>query len=167
MTLPSCTFLVEKSVSRMTAYMKSSVTRTELFAFWKKMEEYASESGWEPSYPMATRAWALASSFDLHSMKSMMSGWSMLRMTILAARRVLPPDLMTPAKASKPFMKLSGPLAVPPPLRPSVDERSVDKLVPVPDPHLKSMPSVFARVRMLTSESFTELMKQAEHCGVL
>ena len=46
-----------------------------------------------------------------------MSGWSMLRMTILAARRVLPPDLMTPAKASKPFMKLSGPLAVPPPLR--------------------------------------------------
>ena len=33
----------------------------------------------------------------------------MLRMTILAARRVLPPDLMTPAKASKPRMKLSGP----------------------------------------------------------
>ena len=51
-------------------------------------------------------------------MKSTMSGWSTLRMTILAARRVLPPDLMTPAKASKPFMKLSGPLAVPPPLRP-------------------------------------------------
>ena len=50
-------------------------------------------------------------------MKSMMSGWSTLRMTILAARRVLPPDLMTPAKASNPFMKLSGPLAVPPPLR--------------------------------------------------
>ena len=44
-----------------------------------------------------------------------MSGWSTLRMTILAARRVLPPDLMTPAKASKPRMKLSGPEAVPPP----------------------------------------------------
>src|SRR5579863_8060719 len=43
MTLPSWTFLVEKSVSRMTAYMKSSVTRTELLAFWKKMEEYASD----------------------------------------------------------------------------------------------------------------------------
>ena len=28
-----------------------------------------------------------------------------MRMTILAARRVLPPDLMTPAKASKPRMK--------------------------------------------------------------
>src|SRR6266481_3426343 len=129
------------------------------------MELYASESGCDPSYPCNTSAWALASSLLLHSMKSTMSGWSMLRMTILAARRVLPPDLITPAKASKPFMKLSGPLAVPPPLRTSVEERSVDRLVPVPDPHLKSMPSVLARVRIESSESFTELMKQAEHCG--
>src|ERR1700736_1870211 len=112
-------------------------------------------------------ACALASSFDLHSMKSTMSGWSMLRMTILAARRVLPPDLMTPAKASKPFMKLSGPLGGPPPLRPSVEERSDERLVPVPDPHLKSMPSVLARVRMESRESFTELMKQAEHWGLV
>src|SRR5712672_1089643 len=116
---------------------------------------------------MATSAWALASSFCLDSMNSTMSGWSTLRMTILAARRVLPPDLMTPAKASKPFMKLRGPLAVPPPLRPSVDERSEDRLVPVPDPHLNNIPSVLASVRMESSESFTELMKQAEHCGVL
>src|SRR5436853_5013877 len=99
-------------------------------------------------------------------MKSTMSGWSMLRMTIFAARRVLPPDLMTPAKASNPRMKLSGPLAVPPPESCSVDERRVDRLVPVPLPHLNNMPSVLARVRMLSSESFTELMKQAEHCGV-
>src|SRR5712671_4795701 len=98
-------------------------------------------------------------------MKSTISGWSTLRMTILAARRVLPPDLMTPANASKPFMKLSGPLAVPPPARVSVEDRSAERLVPVPDPHLKSMPSVFARVRMESSESCTELMKQAEHCG--
>src|SRR5215472_17623055 len=88
-------------------------------------------------------------------------------MTILAARRVLPPDLMTPAKASNPFMKLSGPLAVPPPDRVSVDPRREDRLVPVPLPHLKSMPSVFASVRIESSESFTELMKQAEHCGFL
>src|SRR5262245_53643098 len=99
-------------------------------------------------------------------MKSTISGWSMLRMTILAARRVLPPDLMTPAKASKPFMKLSGPLAVPPPLRPSVEDRKEERFVPVPLPHLKSMPSVLASVRIESSESFTELMKQAEHCGV-
>src|SRR5512142_1811729 len=35
---PSFTARVEKSVSRITAYMKSSVTRTELLAFWKKIE---------------------------------------------------------------------------------------------------------------------------------
>src|SRR3954467_8877844 len=112
------------------------------------------------------RACALASSLDLQSMKSSISGWSMLRMTILAARRVLPPLLMTPANASKPFMKLSGPLAVPPPESVSVELRSGERFVPVPEPHLKSMPSVLAKVRMESSESFTELMKQAEHCGL-
>ena len=30
----------------------------------------------------------------------------------------------------------------------SVDERSGDRLEPVPEPHLKSMPSVLASVRM-------------------
>src|SRR5271169_7123590 len=109
---------------------------------------------------------ALASSFDLHSMKSMMSGWSTLRMTILAARRVLPPDLMTPAKASKPRMKDSGPDAVPPPERVSIEPRMFERFEPAPEPHLKSMPSVLARVRMESSESWTELMKQAEHCGL-
>src|SRR5580704_15219616 len=100
-------------------------------------------------------------------MNSITSGWSTLRITILAARRVLPPLLMTPAKASKPFMKLNGPEAVPPPESDSVEERKGDRFVPVPDPHLKSMPSVLASVRMESSESCTELMKQAEHCGVL
>ena len=109
--------------------MKSSVTRTELLAFWKKMERVGIGVGTRSRrIRHAISACALASSFDLHSMKSTMSGWSTLRMTILAARRVLPPDLMTPAKASKPFMKLSGPLAVPPPLRPSVEERSERKI---------------------------------------
>src|ERR1700721_4047988 len=112
------------------------------------------------------RVWALASSLALHSMKSLMSGWSPLRMTILAARRVLPPDLMTPAKASKPRMKLSGPEAVPPPERVSMLPRMLERLLPAPEPHLKSMPSVLARVRMESSESFTELMKQAEHWGL-
>src|SRR3954466_13871725 len=64
-------------------------------------------------------------------------------------------------------MKLSGPEAGPPPESCSVEERSGERLVPVPDPHLKSMPSVLARVRMESSESCTELMKQAEHCGFL
>src|SRR5262249_33277039 len=99
-------------------------------------------------------------------MNSSMSGWSMLRITILAARRVLPPDLITPAKASKPRMKLKGPEACPPPERFSIEPRSDERFVPVPDPHLKSMPSVLANVRIESSESFTELMKQAEHCGL-
>src|SRR5439155_15069658 len=100
-----------------------------------------------------------------HQMNSSTSGWSMLRMTILAARRVLPPDLITPAKASKPFMKLTGPEAVPPPLRNSRDERMGDRLVPVPEPYLNSMPSVRASVRIESIVSLTLLMKQAEHCG--
>ena len=84
----------------------------------------------------------------------------------MAARRVLPPLLMTPAKASKPFMKLSGPEARPPPLRTAFSSRSADRFEPVPEPHLKSIPSVLARSRMDSSESVTELMKQAEHCGL-
>src|ERR1700710_1588073 len=38
-----------KGASCSTAAMNSSVTRTELLAFWKKMEVKASESGPEPS----------------------------------------------------------------------------------------------------------------------
>src|SRR3954463_9973388 len=98
-------------------------------------------------------------------MNSSISGWSALRMTIFAARRVLPPDLMTPANASKPFMNETGPEAVPPPASSSRAERSVDRLEPVPEPYLKSIPSVLARVRMESMESSTELMKHAEHCG--
>src|ERR1700755_1984499 len=112
-------------------------------------------------------AQAFFSSFSFDWMKSTMSGWSTLRMTILAARRVLPPDLMTPAKAAKPRMELRGAVAVLPPERSSEEPRMGERLVPVPDPHLKSMPSVLARVRMESSESSTELMKQAEHCGFL
>ena len=46
-----------------------------------------------------------------------------------------------------------------------MEPRMAERLEPAPEPHLKSMPSVLARVRMLSSESWTELMKQAEHCG--
>src|SRR6266850_7645910 len=98
-------------------------------------------------------------------MNSTMSGCSTFRMTILAARRVLPPLLMTPAKASYPFMNDTGPDAVPPPARSSFDERMGDRFEPVPEPYLNSIPSVFARVRIESMVSSTELLKQAEHCG--
>src|SRR6185436_16070683 len=112
------------------------------------------------------RVQAFFSSSCLHLMNSTMSGWSTFRMTIFAARRVLPPLLMTPAKASYPFMNDTGPDAVPPPARSSFDERIGERLLPVPEPYLKSIPSVRARVRIESIVSATELMKQAEHCGL-
>ena len=90
----------------------------------------------------------------------------MLRITIFAARRVLPPDLITPANESNPRMKETGPEAVPPPASDSREERSTDRFDPVPDPYLNSIPSVLARSRIESIESCTELMKQAEHCGL-
>src|SRR5262245_44796229 len=112
-------------------------------------------------------AHAFFSSSTLQLMNSTISGCSALRMTIFAARRVLPPDLITPAKASNPFMNDTGPEAVPPPASSSLDERSDDRLLPVPEPYLKSMPSVFASVRIDSIVSSTALMKQAEHCGAV
>src|SRR2546427_615573 len=87
-------------------------------------------------------------------------------MTILAARRVFPPLLITPAKASKPFMKLTGPDAIPPPDRVSLLPRRVEKFVPVPEPHLKSIPSVRVSPMIDSMLSLTELIKHAEHCGL-
>src|SRR4029453_6813312 len=110
-------------------------------------------------------AHAFFSSSTLQLMKSTTSGCSALRMTIFAARRVLPPDLMTPAKASHPFMNETGPEAVPPPASSSRDERIGDRFVPVPDPYLNSIPSVRASDKIESIVSCTELMKHAEHCG--
>ena len=62
-------------------------------------------------------------------------------------------------------MKETGPEAVPPPASGSREERMEDRFDPVPEPNLKSMPSVLARPRIDSMVSFTELMKQAEACG--
>src|SRR6266498_4832783 len=139
--------------------MNSSVTRTELFAFWYcvEWESFPSRS---MSNPASRRARALRSSTALHQMKSRTSGWSTLRTTILAARRVLPPDLMVPAEASAPRMKLTGPLAVPPPARYSFDDRSFDRLIPEPEPPLKMVPSSTYQLRMELISSSTARMKQ-------
>src|SRR5512144_1765462 len=110
-------------------------------------------------------AQAFFSSSALQETNSGTSGWSTFRITIFAARRVLPPDLMTPAKASKPRMKETGPEASPPPESSSLDERIFDRFEPAPEPYLNSIPSVWASFRIESIESPTELMKQAEHCG--
>ena len=55
--------------------------------------------------------------------------------------------------------------AVPPPASRSRDERKIERLLPVPEPYLNNIPSVFASSKIDCMVSWTELMKQAEHCG--
>ena len=143
--------------------MNSSVTRTELLAFWYWME-WLSRPSRSMSNPASRSTRALRSSSALHQMNSSTSGWSTSRMTILAARRVLPPDLIVPAEASAPRMKLTGPEAVPPPRSSSTDERMRDRLTPAPEPPLKMTPSSRYQLRIESIESSTERMKHAEAC---
>ncbi len=72
---------------------------------------------------------------------------------------------MVPALASAPRMKLTGPLAVPPPASCSLEDRIGDRLIPEPDPPLKIVPSSTYQFRMEVMVSSMERMKQAEHCG--
>src|SRR6185437_15961416 len=85
--------------------------------------------------------------------------------TILAARRVLPPDLIVPAHESAPRMKETGPEAVPPLASGSIEPRMFDRLMPEPEPPRKIMPSLVFHSRIDSIVSLTERMKQAEHCG--
>src|ERR687886_2803672 len=86
-------------------------------------------------------------------------------MTIFAARRVLPPDLIVPAEASAPRMKLTGPLAWPPLDSCSCEERSFERFTPEPEPPRKITPSRRIQSRIDSIESSIERMKHAEHCG--
>src|SRR3990172_9587159 len=62
-------------------------------------------------------------------------------------------------------MNETGPEAVPPPARRSLEERIEERFEPVPELNLKSIPSVRARPRIDSIVSWTALMKQAEDCG--
>ena len=152
------------SASFSTACMNSSVSRTELFAFWYWIDWKPSPSI-DMSKPASRSAAALSSSLALHQMKSRMSGWSTSSTTILAARRVLPPDLIVPAQASAPRMNETGPEAVPPLDSGSIDPRMFDRLMPEPEPPRKILPSLVFQSRIDSIVSSTERMKQAEHCG--
>src|SRR3954466_7764815 len=153
-----------QSASSSTACMNSSVTRTELFAFWYWIEWKPSPSI-DMSKPASRSAAALSSSLALHSMNSTMSGWSTLSTTIFPARRVLPPDLIVPAHASAPRMNETGPDAVPPLDSGSIEPRMFERLMPEPEPPRKMLPSLVFQPRMDSIESSTERMKQALHCG--
>src|SRR3954451_15790855 len=116
------------------------------------------------SNPASRSARALFSSWALHQMKSLTSGWSTFRTTILAARLVLPPDLIVPAEASAPRMNETGPEAVPPPASDSFEDRIRERLIPDPEPPLKIVPSSTYQFRIELIVSSTARMKQAEHC---
>ena len=152
------------SPSASTASMNSSVTRTELLAFWYWIEVKPSPSI-DMSKPASRSAAAFSSSLALHQMKSSMSGWSTSRTTIFAARRVLPPDLIVPAQASAPRMKETGPEARPPLERCSTEPRMLERLIPEPEPPRKIIPSFVFQSRIDSIVSSTLRMKQAEHCG--
>src|SRR5947209_6085530 len=62
-------------------------------------------------------------------------------------------------------MNETGPEAVPPPASGSLEERIEERFEPVPEPNLKSIPSVLASPRIDSIVSLTELMKQAEAWG--
>src|SRR3954451_22040058 len=144
--------------------MNSSVRRTELLAFWYWIEVKPSPSI-DMSKPASRRALAFSSSLALHQMNSRMSGWSTSRTTIFAARRVLPPDLIVPAQESAPRMKETGPEAVPPLLRGSIEPRMLERLMPDPEPPRKILPSLVFQSRIESIVSSTLRMKQALHCG--
>ena len=117
------------------------------------------------SKPASRSTRILASSLALVSMNSSMSGWSTSSTTILAARRVAPPDLMVPAEASAPRMNDTGPLAVPPEeRRSSLDERMREMFSPAPEPPLKISPSSRYQLRIESMVSSTDRMKQALTC---
>src|ERR1700676_4382938 len=101
----------------------------------------------------------------LHQIKSSTSGWSALRMTILAARLVLPPLLIAPAEESAPRIKLTGPLAEPALLpSASIELRIELKLIPEPEPPLKIIPSSLYQLRIEGIVSSTARIKQALAC---
>src|SRR3978361_2181192 len=125
MTAPSGRARRPNSAPSSTERMNSSLTRTELLAFWY-WTLVMSLPPRSMSYPASRSARILSSSRALVSMNSSTSGWSMSRTTIFAARRVAPPDLIVPAEASAPRMKLTGPDAVPPEVTSPLDERIRD-----------------------------------------
>src|SRR3954454_19087375 len=152
-----------KLVPSSTARMNSSLTRTELLAFWY-WTEVMSAPPRSMSKPASRSARILFSSFALVSTNSTMSGWSTSRTTILAARRVAPPDLMVPAEASAPRMKETGPEAVPPEESSSLEERMRERLRAAPDPPLKMKRSSLYQFRIESIESSTARMKHADTC---
>src|SRR5512133_197102 len=160
---PSVRARSAKSPPSSTARMNSSVTRTELLAFWY-CTDVMSAPPRSMSKPASRSARILFSSRALVWTNSSMSGWSTSSTTRLAARRVAPPDLIVPADASAPRMNETGPDAVPPEDSSSLLERIRERFRPAPEPPLKMKPSSLYQFRIDSIESSTLRMKQALTC---
>src|SRR3989344_3431086 len=160
---PVLIYLVAKSSSLSTALIKSSVTRTELLAFWYWIEFQASSFRSYILYPASINARTFFSSSAFKRTNFIMSGWFMFKTTILAARLVDPPEAIIPATESAPRIKEVGPDDWPPCESDSLEDRNVERLTPAPDPFLKMRPSVLTHSSIDSIESSTESMKQAEH----
>src|SRR3989344_1298667 len=89
-----------------------------------------------------------------------MSGWSTLSTTILAARRVVPPERILLATPSAPFIKETGPEDLPPIDSGSLEERKKDRLAPAPEPILKIIPSSRYQSKIEFMLSSTDKIKQ-------
>ena len=86
----------------------------------------------------------------------------------MAARRVVPPDLMAPAARSPILRNDMRPELLPPPASGSPSARRLEKLEPVPEPILKRRASRTHRSMMppsFTRSSATDWMKQAWGAG--
>ena len=97
-------------------------------------------------------------------MNSSMSGWSKSRITIFAARLVVPPDLIAPALLSPILRNDIKPDDFPPPLNGSPPPLMSEKFEPVPEPYLKSRASRTHKSIMpfsFTWSSCTDCIKQA------
>ena len=107
-----------------------------------------------------TNAETFSSSLDFQSIYSSISGWSKSNVTILAARRVVPPDFIAPAARSPIFKNDSNPEELPPPDSGSPAPLILEKLEPVPEPNLNSSASRFHSpiIELVppTSESLTD-----------
>ena len=116
----------------------------------------------------ATSEATFCSSLAFQSMNASMSGWSASTITILAARRVVPPDLMAPAARSPILRNDISPDDLPPPESGSFSPRIAEKFEPVPEPYLKMRASRVHRSMIPpspTRSSATDWMKHACGCG--
>src|SRR3989338_7170663 len=87
----------------------------------------------------------------------------MFKITILAARRVVPPDFIAPAARSPIFNQLIKPEEVPPPESFSPVPRKLEKFVPVPLPYLNNLASRIHKSIIppsFTKSSLMDWMKQ-------